>query len=186
MKITVDPQLDLELIREEHACMLFRMVDGNRSHLQSWLTFVDKMDSHDFAQQFVAGTMQRNREGLEYAFLIMEDGLPVGRIGIYKIDEQHLTGEIGYWLTESAQGRGIVTRSCQALLDYCFMTLRLHRVEIRCGAGNHRSMAVPRRLKFTFEGTLREAEWLYDRYIDLHVFSMLKQEFLASQAAPKA
>jgi ribosomal-protein-serine acetyltransferase len=182
MIIPVDGNLRLELIREDHADMIFKMVDENRSHLQPWLSFVQKMDTVVFARQFVEGTMQRNAQGQEYAFLIMEGDMPAGRIGLYKIDPHNLTGELGYWLIEAAQGRGIVTRSCQALLDFCFRVLHLHRVEIRCGASNQRSMLVPKRLGFTFEGTLREAEWLPDRVIDLHVFSMLKQEYNAMQA----
>ena len=54
----------------------------------------------------------------------------------------------------------------------------LHRLEIRCAVENHRSSAVPRRLGFLEEGILREAEWLYDHWVDLRVFSMLAQDWI--------
>jgi ribosomal-protein-serine acetyltransferase len=63
----VDNNLRLELINESHAQSIFDMVDRNRAHLREWLPFVDKMTSVEFAQNFVAGTMQRNQSGAEYA-----------------------------------------------------------------------------------------------------------------------
>ena len=42
---------------------------------------------------------------------------------------------------------------------------------------NARSAAVPIRLGFTEEGTVREAEWLYDRWVDLRVFGLLRQDW---------
>jgi len=53
----------------------------------------------------------------------------------------------------------------------------MHRVEIRCGTGNHRSCAVPERLGFTREGVLREAQWVSGRWVDLVVWGMLEQEW---------
>jgi ribosomal-protein-serine acetyltransferase len=49
----------------------------------------------------------------------------------------------------------------------------LHRIEIRCATGNTRSAAIPLRLGFTEEGTLHEAEWLYDHWVDLRVFALV-------------
>ncbi len=70
-----------------------------------------------------------------------------------------------------------MTRACRALVDYAFAKLQLNRVEIRCATGNLRSQAIPERLGFTREGTLREGEWLYDHFVDLIVYSMLAREW---------
>ncbi|MEN1761147.1 GNAT family protein [Anoxynatronum sibiricum] len=56
-------------------------------------------------------------------------------------------------------------------------TRSLNRVEIRCATGNHKSRAIPQQLRFVAEGVLREAEWLYDHYVDHVVYAMLASEW---------
>jgi hypothetical protein len=86
---------------------------------------------------------------------------------------QHRSTSIGYWLAESAQGRGIMTRTVRTLVDHAFGEWRLHRVEIRAAVGNRRSRAIPERLGFTEEGVAREAELIGDRYLDQVIYSVL-------------
>ena len=167
----------MELIDATHSLSIFTMVDQNRFFLRHWLAFVDKMDSVNFAENFVLGTMKRNQDGQEYAFVIKDKDIPVGRIGIYKIDTQNKIGEIGYWLIEEAQGRGIITSACKTLVDFCFQDLNLHRIEIKCGTENYKSQAVPMKLGFKKEGIIREGEWLHEKYIDLYLYSLLKSEY---------
>jgi ribosomal-protein-serine acetyltransferase len=40
-----------------------------------------------------------------------------------------------------------------------------------------KSRALPKRLGFTEEGIIREAEWLYDHYEDHVVYGLLKKEY---------
>ncbi len=55
-----------------------------------------------------------------------------------------------------------------------FTEYALHRVEIRVATENQKSRAIPERLGFTCEGTLHEAEWLNDHFVDSAVYSMLR------------
>lgn len=176
MTIHIDQDLRLELITENHAQPIFDIVDKNRTHLRTWLPFVDRMQTVEFAQNFVKGTMQRNNDGNEFAFVIIANDKVIGRIGVYKIDSQNKIGEIGYWLTENLQGKGIVTRSCQAIINFCFSELLLNRIEIKCGTENFKSKTIPEKLNFTKEGIIREGEMLYDKFIDLNLYSLLKSD----------
>jgi ribosomal-protein-serine acetyltransferase len=62
-------------------------------------------------------------------------------------------------------------------MDHGFGELGLNRIEIKAAAGNLRSQAVAVRLGMVREGVERQSEWLYDRFVDHVVFSMLRDEW---------
>ena len=177
MKLYVDHDLNLESIEELHSKEVFDVAVANRSYLAQWLPWVSHMQDETFIQNFIKGSLQRTAQGLEQAFVIREHGQLVGRIGAYKIDRINKTAEIGYWVASSSQGKHIVTRSCKTLVEYCFDQLQLNRIEIRCAQENIKSQHIPPRVGFTYEGTLRQAEWLHGTYVDLKLYSLLKTEW---------
>jgi len=64
------------------------------------------------------------------------------------------------------------------LVEFAFRNMEMNRVQIRCGVGNHKSAAIPRRLGFTLEGIERAGERHDHSYIDLEVYSLLKKEWV--------
>ena len=70
-----------------------------------------------------------------------------------------------------------MTKVAKALTDYAFTHLKLNKVEIRAAVENKKSRSIPERLGFVYEGTLRQAEWLYDHYVDHAVYGMLADEW---------
>lgn len=176
MKIEIEGNIYLESINESHSKPIFEVIEQNRTFLREWLSFVDRMQTVEFAEDFVKGVIQKRKEGLEHAFLILENGHIIGRIGIHKIDNQNKIGEIGYWLIESAQGRGIITKACQIMIDFAFSDLNLNRIELKCGTENTKSNAIPQKLNFTKEGIIRQGELLNGKFIDLNLFSLLADD----------
>ncbi len=176
MTIKIDDKIRLELIEEKHVQSIFDMVNENRNYLRSWLPFVDRMQTVDFAQNFVKGAIQRNKDATEFAFVIFNNDKMVGRVGVYKIDTLNKIGEIGYWIVQNSQGKGIITKSCRSLIHFCFSDLELNRIEIKCGTENLQSKTIPEKLDFTNEGIIRQGELLYDKFIDLNLYSLLKSD----------
>ena len=175
--IVVSDSIQLKPMLEEHASMLFQLVDRNRKQLRAWLPWVDVMQSAEQFEQFIRGAGTREKEGLEASWLIFHNGVLAGRIGIHYINQQNEQGAIGYWLGQDFEGNGIVTRACEKVIAYGFQRLRLNRIELKCGTGNQKSAAIPQRLGFTKEGVLREAELVNGRFIDLYLFSLLRSEW---------
>ena len=100
----------------------------------------------------------------------------VGVISLQESNQIHQRVCIGYWLAADFQGLGIMTKTCAYLVNYCFDKLNMNRVEIRCASQNYKSQAIPKRLGFKEEGTLRAVEYLYDHFVDHIVYSQLKKE----------
>lgn len=169
--------IELRLLEERHADDVFAAVERNRARLRKWLNWVDRTHSAEDILAYIRMARGQFAAGEALHLGIWEGACFIGGAGHHAIDPVSKNTSLGYWLDADAEGRGIVTRTCEALLDYLFGELRLHRVEIRCAAGNTRSCAVPERLGFTREAVLREAEWAEDRYNDLVVWSILDDEW---------
>ena len=68
------------------------------------------------------------------------------------------------------------------MIEAGFREHGLNRIEIACATDNSRSRAIPERLKLTFQGGLREREYLYGRHVDAAIYSMLALELPLNEA----
>ena len=174
-----DEGLELRLFEARHAEAAFALVEANREHLRRWLPWVDGSTTVEDTLAFIRGGLKQygNHDGFQAG--IWSDGDLAGAIGYHGWNFVDRKTEIGYWLGEAFTGRGIMTRAVRALVDYAFGPLALHRVEIPCATGNTASCAIPERLGFTHEGVIRDAEWLYDHFVDWNMYAILADEWEA-------
>jgi ribosomal-protein-serine acetyltransferase len=171
------PGVELRLLEERHAPVLFALVDREREYLRQWVQWADSRSSEEEILVFIRGALERFAANQGFSAGIWVDGSIAGVITLYKIDWMSRKGEIGYWLGREFQGCGIVTDAVRAVTQHGLVELDLNRIEIYCAVVNTKSGAVPKRLGFTFEGVLREAQLLGGRYLDLEVYSMLRPEY---------
>ena len=101
----------------------------------------------------------------------------VGIVGYRQIVWRIRRTSLGYWLAREFQGSGVVTMACNTLVTHAFNDTRLNRVEIRCAVENYKSRAIPQRLGFRQDGVVRDAEWLYDHFVDHIVYRILAHEW---------
>jgi RimJ/RimL family protein N-acetyltransferase len=93
-------------------------------------------------------------EDFIYGVFAPDGSQVVGGTGLHtRLGEGAL--EIGYWIRESRVGEGLATELSAALTRVAFEVCGVDRVEIRVDPANERSAAVPRKLGFREEATLR-------------------------------
>jgi len=179
----VEDELALGLLLPHHAEALLVLVDENRDHLRPWLTWVDKTRRVDDSLAFIrSGLQQLSRCDGFHLGIWCADAL-AGVLGVHWIDWANRRTSLGYWLGAGFQGRGLMTRSVAAVLDFLFDEWNLHRVEVRAAVTNFRSRAVPERLGFRLEGVLRGVERFADgSYRDHAVYAMLAEEWRERRA----
>ncbi|HEX3691673.1 MAG TPA: GNAT family protein [Solirubrobacteraceae bacterium] len=171
----LDERRWLRLLEESDAEELYAVVDANRAYLAQWMPWAEK-DDLEKVRDFIRSSRQIADNG-EFSLAIVDDDRIVGTVGFHRVDRANRSTSIGYWIAEGAQGRGTVTLAVSALLDYAFGAWNLNRIEIRAGAGNARSRAIPERLGFTQEGVRRQAERVGDRWVDHAVYAILASEW---------
>ena len=175
--IRIEEDLTLRQLSEDDAAPLFAVIDSNRKHLKQWLPWLDTSKSTEDTLYFIRTTLEQFSNNDGFAAGIWYKGSVVGTIGFHKVDWLNRSVEIGYWLAEAEQGKGIVTKACRAFMEHAFGEWRLHRVQIRCAVGNEKSCRIPERLGFKKEGLQRHGEFLYDRYVDLIIYGILEDEW---------
>jgi len=176
-QIRVDETIVLKILDPEDTDALFSLVDKNRSYLREWLPWVDTNTTLEDSRLFIKSTQEQHQLNLGFQCGIWFNELLAGIIGFHHIDWVNKNVEIGYWLGEEFQGQGIVTKACKAFINVAFYDYQLNRVQVRCATGNKKSCAITERLGFTKEGTTRQAEFLYDRYVDLFIYGITADEW---------
>src|SRR5579884_2898568 len=157
----VDASVDLVLMEARHAGMLFALVDENRAHLRRFLPWVDGTRTVADSLTWIQMALEQFARSQSLNAGVFVQGTLAGVCGYHTIDWANRKTGIGYWLAETQQGRGVMTRTVRALTAHAFASLGLNRLEIRAATENRRSRGVAERLGYRFEGVCRQGEWLY-------------------------
>lgn len=173
-EIIVDSDLRLKEIGLEDAEPIYRTIEREREYLGEWLPFVDFTLNMTDTQAFVQSILNSGKKNFTCAIYYQSQF--VGLIGLKDIDSYNRKTEIGYWISEAFQHKGIVTRSCRAIIEFAFNVLEINRIQIKVATGNLKSLHVAERLGFTREGIERQGELLSNGFTDLVVFGLLKNE----------
>jgi RimJ/RimL family protein N-acetyltransferase len=92
--------------------------------------------------------------------------------------------EVGYWLRLDAVGHGFATEMTSAMVKTAFEFDKVKRLDLMCAPENEKSAAVARRLKFTFEGRLRDRQLAaHHPRSDLMCFTLLDSEYPQTPAS---
>lgn len=101
----------------------------------------------------------------------------VGTCGFVNWDVDHTRAEIGYVLHKDYWGRGLMPEAVRAMIGFGFEQMGLNRIEARCIAKNTASARVMEKAGMTYEGTLREREFVKGAYRDMKLYSVLRSEY---------
>ncbi|GCE08083.1 GNAT family N-acetyltransferase [Dictyobacter aurantiacus] len=175
--IRVDDEIELRLHELRYAEAYHALVVRNIEHLREWMPWAAEEQTLEGIKNFMSSSMHRFADGTGLPTNLWYRGQLVGSIGYPRMSWQARQAEIGYWLDKDMQGKGIITRATKALVTYAFEELGLNKVEIHAASGNYRSRAVPERLGFRQEGTLRQTVWVNGQVYDMIIYGMLASEW---------
>jgi len=173
----INEKLQLRLLDFYHAEVIYQVIVKNRDYLSKWFPWVNNTNNSDDIKVFIEAELRRFANNNGFSTGIFYEGKYIGNISIHDINWHTKMTSIGYWVSAEYQGRGIMTASCQTLLNHGFGTMGLNRIEIRARTDNEKSRAIPVRLGFKEEGILRQVDFNNDQYHDHVVYGLLKDEW---------
>jgi ribosomal-protein-serine acetyltransferase len=175
----VDAELAMPFLSGEHAAALFALICAHRTYLARWLSWPEQMTSLEDTRTFIRSLTRQFAEGRALMYALEYQGELVGICGFNRINRHQASAQMGYWLAEPWQRRGIVTRACRHLLSQAFMQSELQSVVIAVAEENLRSQAVCERLGMQLSGRIPDAEQLADRRVDHLLYRMQKTQWEA-------
>jgi ribosomal-protein-alanine N-acetyltransferase len=138
-----------------------------------WMPWPRADYTPDMALAWFADCTAMRRVGSAHEFGIFSaDGREfLGGAGLNRIDAQHRSANLGYWVRLTREGQGIATQAARALLAFGFDTLQLARIEIVAAEGNAASAAVARKAGAALECVARNRLIVGGRAVPARVFA---------------
>lgn len=168
----IDSEVKLALVHKSFAPRYAELAKDNFIYLQEWLAWPPHCkNKHDF-EEFVQRSLIDYANGKSMVCGIFYQDELVGNVSFNSINNELKKAEIGYWLAQQYQGKGIMTRVCEALIDIAFKELNMLKVQISAAKGNIPSRRVCERLGMTLEGVITQEENLGGRIVDHAIYGL--------------
>ncbi|MBM3225997.1 MAG: GNAT family N-acetyltransferase [Candidatus Tectomicrobia bacterium] len=168
------------------AALLLAALTANLAHLRPWLPWAqhepEPLDSKIDRLRQYRGAFDLGQDFI-YGLFNPAETQVLGSSGLHtRVGAE--AREIGYWVHQDVLNQGLATEAAAALTQVAFTIDQVARVEIHCDPANVRSLAVPRKLGFCHEATLRQRAQTSDgRPRDTMIWTLLAHEYPASPAA---
>ena len=172
-----DGSLTLRQVRARDARPLERVLLDNRGWLRRWEATYPGGGSVIDTRATIRNLTAHARAGTALPFVMEWDGEIVGQLNVSSITHGSLSSAtIGYWVAKDMAGRGITPTAVALATDYCFLTLRLHRMEICIRPENGPSLRVVEKLGFRYEGLRRRFIHIDGDWRDHFAFALVAEE----------
>jgi RimJ/RimL family protein N-acetyltransferase len=181
----VTTHLELRAYDPSQAEALRTAIAESLEHLRPWMPWAhDEPQPLDQKVELLRKFRAHFDLGVEFGYAVFarEGGGLVGGTGLHPRAGPGAL-EIGYWIHAQHVGKGWATQTAGALTRAAIELHEVRRVEIRCDPRNERSAAVPRKLGFKLEATLRAVTPSPEGLRDAMVWTMLDDELAGTCAA---
>lgn len=133
-------------------------------------------------EAFLSGANDNGKGNHLFAIELIDEETVIGTIGVYGVDWQKGTGQVGISIGPDFQGKGHGTDAMCVLIDFIFTYMRLNKIKLEVYSFNAKAVASYEKCGFKVEGTLREELFRFGSYHDSYVMGLLRREWEAQKA----
>ena len=128
------------------------------------------------AREFLESPPKENE--LRMGIRLRDTNALIGGIGLHPYPE-HKRAELGYWIGVPYWGHGYATEAAGAVVRYGFERTQLNRIFAGHFKHNPASGKVLQKIGMKYEGCMRQNILKWGEFVDVEVYSILRQEFNA-------
>lgn len=146
-----------------------------QDYVKKFLTINKERTYEEVVREFILREQDPTKE--QYTIILKNTG-PIGRVYLSNISREFDFIDITriYIGEKEHLGKGYGRECMELLLDYCFNVLKMERVTLDHYTGN-KAGELYLKLGFKYEGIMRHAAKKDGKYYDLHLMSMLREEY---------
>jgi ribosomal-protein-alanine N-acetyltransferase len=150
-----------------------------KSYVNTFFTMSYNRDYEEILTEFILRDVEPT--SAQFTIVHNESNKPIGRIYLSKYDLHEDSIDITriYIGEEEYLRKGYGREAILTLLEYFYCTLKLERVTIDFFEENIRAKTLYQSIGFTSEGVMRHIAKKNDKYINLHLMSMLSDEYFS-------
>ena len=143
-----------------------------------WMDWCRADYSIEQAQAWIDSCQQNSADGTAYEFALVDHstGEFFGGAGVNQINAAHNFANIGYWVRQSRQRRGIATAAVLLLIEFAFQELKLTRVELVIRPDNLPSRRVAEKVGATLESIARNRIVSYGKPWEGAIYSLIPEQ----------
>ncbi|AMM52687.1 GNAT family acetyltransferase [Rufibacter sp. DG15C] len=136
----------------------------------------DAEESRRYLEQCLQEAQEDPRTIFDLAIVVQQTNMLVGRVGM-KVDYDAEDAALWYILHPSYWGKGYVTEAAQAMVNFGFTDLHLHRIWADCDPRNTGSYKVMEKLGMRREAHFKENIYIKGEWCDSYVYAVLASEW---------
>ena len=178
------PRLDLVLPDRAYDAQVVRLL--NDRSVTRWTLHIPfpyrRADARAYHRRWPAG--RRAGTNLSLQIVRRADGRLLGGIGLHKINAEHRSAEVGYWIGRPYRRQGYAREALAAVVRLVFRRLGLERLEARVFPGNEASCQLLLVTGFAYEGRMRRSIRKAGRARDELVYARLAADPPPPAASP--
>lgn len=156
---------------------LYELLQNNQAHFKQYFPIMLALNTlekcTEFIQEQIDGIPSKSK--LAYGMYDLETNTYLGHIFLKDIDWLVPKGQIGYFIAENWQGKGLTTEALQAFSQHCFDLWNLEKLYLRTALDNIGSQRVALKAGFELEGVIRsDFRTADDKLIDVYYYGKVK------------
>jgi RimJ/RimL family protein N-acetyltransferase len=149
-------------------------VDESRASLGRWMPWCHPEYGRADVERWFADADRFWREQSAFNMWIADGGRVLGVAGLHDIQLYgKREAELGYWVRQSARGRGVAATAIRAIAAFAFNDMKLVRASMRIRLDNASSRRAAERAAARYEGTVRHGIVHGEARFDAALYSLL-------------
>ncbi len=158
----------------------FLFIESNRERIAPYFPVIAQSTLNvESTLEYIKKRVQRaeKKEYITFVIVDIEVHKIIGAIFLKAIDWKSMKSEIGSFVDQGYEGKGIVSQGLSMAINHCFWVLELNKVFFKIHQDNLRSIRIAEKLGFTKEGVLRQDfKGLDGKYVDMMYYGLLKED----------